>query len=265
MKTKVGTPAWADDARARFTVAVPGAIIITALCFALGRCQPAEPTLPERTVATTIVLEHAPPTPVPTPKPRPTPRPTLPPVPRVTLAPIPQRAAPSAVKPSGGGHAEALTIPRVAPQPVTVAGSGGGAGPGTGDGEGAGSAGGTGSGTGGTGNDAVNADAPCGFVDLIPFEPPTHNGTQTLEHVRGTVTFPDGHTESEEFPYPFSYADPGADPWSTRNMQIQNFPTHVQLPPPGANVSRFSEVIRYILNHTRGDGTTILQECPQQR
>ncbi len=112
---------------------------------------------------------------------------------------------------------------------------------------------------------ASMADAPCGSVDLIPFEAPDHSGSTTFEHVRATVTFPDGHTQTEDFPYRWSYTDPGADPWSPRNLPNPNFPAHVQLPPPGADTSRFAEVIRYILNHTREDGTTILQECPRRR
>ena len=79
------------------------------------------------------------------------------------------------------------------------------------------------------------------------------------------MTFPDGHSESAQFPYRWPYADPAGDPWSPRNMPIPNFPTHVIPPPPGTDVGRFPELIRYILNHTRGDGTTVLQECPQQR
>jgi hypothetical protein len=261
MKTKVGASAWADDPVARFAVAVPSAVAITVLCFALGRCQPAERTLAEHTPATTVVIERAAATPSP-----PTPPPTLPPVPRATPAVVPQRAAPRAVHASGGGHIAPPAVHHpVVPKPVTVAGSGGGAGPGAGDGEGAGDAGGSGNGTGGTGSGSVNADAPCGSVDLIPFQSPDHAGSTTFEHVRATVTFPDGHSESEEFPYRWSYTDPGADPWSARNMPNANFITHVQLPPPGANESRFPEVIRYILDHTREDGTTILQECPRQR
>jgi hypothetical protein len=265
MKTKVGASGWTGDPRARFTVAVPSAIAITALCFALGRCQPAERTLGERTVASTVVLERAAPTPVP-PTPRPTPPPTLPPIAKVTLAPVPERAAPRAIHPSGGGHAAPLSPPRITQQKaVIVAGSGGGAGPGAGDGEGAGDSGGSGNGTGGTGSGSVNADAPCGSVDLIPFQSPDRNGSTTFEHVQATVTFPDGHQQTEEFPYRWSYTDPGADPWSPRNMPNANFITRVQLPPPSANVGRFPEVIRYILNHTREDGTTVLQECPRQR
>jgi hypothetical protein len=265
MKTKVGAPAF-DDPRARFAVAVPSAIAITALCFALGRCQPADRTPTEHAPATTVVLEHAAPTPPPTPRPtpRPTPPPTLPPVPKVTLAPVPERAAPRIKRASGGGHA-ALRLPQIAPPAVIVAGSGGGAGTGQGAGEGAGDAGGSGNGTGGTGSGNVNADAPCGSVDLIPFQAPDHSGSITYEHVRATVTFPDGHTQSDEFPYRWAYADPADDPWSQQNMQNANFITRVQLPPAGSNASRFGDVIRYILDHTRTDGTTVLQECPRQR
>jgi hypothetical protein len=265
MKTKVGAPAFADDPVARFAVAVPSAIVITALCFALARCQPAEPTLAERTPPATVVLERAAPTPTPRPTLRPTPRPTLPPVPNVTLAAVPERAAPRAEHASGGGHAAPPVRPHVAAPAVIVAGSGGGAGPGEGNGSGAGDAGGSGNGTGGTGSGSVNADAPCGSVDLIPFQSPDHAGTMTYEHVQATVTFPDGHKQSDEFPYRWAYADPADDPWSPRNMTNPNFITRVQLPPPGTNVSRFPETIRYILDHTRSDGTTVLQECPRLR
>jgi hypothetical protein len=182
----------------------------------------------------------------------------------VTLTPIPQRAAPRAVHASGGGHVAPITPPHITQQQAVIV-AGGGAGPGTGDGEGAGDAGGSGNGTGGTGSGNVNTDAPCGKVELVPFQRPDHTGSTTFEYVQGTVTFPDGHKEIEEFPYRWSYTDPAADPWSPQNMPNANFVTHVQMPPPNANVSRFPELIRYILNHTREDGTTILQECPRQR
>jgi hypothetical protein len=263
MKTKVGAPAFDDPVR-RFAVAVPSAIVITALCFALGRCQPVERSLAETAPPTTVVLERPAPTPLPTPRP-PTPPPTLPPVPRVTLAPVPQRAAPRAVHASGGGHAAPKPHPQVVAPSLIVAGSGGGAGADTGSGEGAGNAGGSGNGTGGTGSGTVNADAPCGSVDLIPFQSPDRSGSITYEHIRATVTFPDGHTQTEEFPYRWAYADPADDPWSVRNMSNANFVTRVQQPPPGTDVSRYSETIRYILDHTRSDGTTILQECPRLR
>ncbi len=267
MKTKVGAPAFDDPVR-RFAVAIPSAVVITVLCVALGRCQPAERSVAESAPPATVVLERRPPTPTPappTPTPRPTPPPTLPPVPRVTLAPVPERAAPRAVRASGGGHAAPKPHPQIVVPSVVVAGSGGGAGTGTGDGAGAGNAGGSGNGTGGTGSGTVNADAPCGSVDLIPVQSPDRAGALTYEHIRATVTFPDGHTQTEEFPYRWVYANPADDPWSTQNMSNANFITRVQQPPSGADVSRYPETIRYILNHTRSDGTTILQECPQQR
>jgi hypothetical protein len=265
MKTKVGAPAFDDPVR-RFAVAVPSAIVITALCFALGRCQPAERTVAETAPPTTVVLERRPPTPLPpTPTPRPpTPPPTLPPVPRVTLAPVPLRAAPRAIRASGGGHAAPKPHPQVVVPSVVVAGSGGGAGTGTGSGEGAGDAGGSGNGTGGTGSGTVNADAPCGEVDFIPFQAPDHSGSITYEHVLATVTFPDGHKQSAEFPYRWAYASPADDPWSAVNLPNPNFATRLQPPPADTDVSRYSETIRYIINHTRPDGTTVLQDCPAQ-
>ena len=94
---------------------------------------------------------------------------------------------------------------------------------------------------------------------------PDHAGPITYEHVRATVTFPDRHTQTDEFPYRWPYADPADDPWSARNMPNPNFVTRVELPPPGTNTSRYPDVIRYILDHTRSDGTTVLQECPRLR
>ena len=262
MKTKVGAQAFDDPVR-RFAVAVPSAVVITALCFALGRCQPADRTLAEHAPAATVVLERAPATPAPPP---PTAPPTVKPVPKATFKPVPERAAPRAVHASGGGHAAPVVLrPRPAPPAVVVAGSGGGSGPGDGAGLGPGNAGGSGNGTGGTGSGSVNADAPCGSVDLIPFQAPDHAGSITYEHIVATVTFPDGHQERAEFPYRWPYTDPADDPWSPRNIASTSFFTRVQQPPPGTNTSRFPEVIRYILNHTRGDGTTVLQECPRQR
>jgi hypothetical protein len=265
MKTKVGAPDFDDPVR-RFAVAVPSAIVITALCFALGRCQPADRSVAETAPPTTVVLERPAPTPRLTPRP-PTPPPTLPPVPRVTVAPVPQRAAPRAIRASGGGHAAPKPHPQVVLPSVIIAGSGGGggAGVGAGSGEGAGDAGGSGNGTGGSGSGTVNADAPCGKVELIPFQAPDRSGRIAYEHIVATVTFPDGHTQSDEFPYRWAYADPADDPWSSINMSNPDFPTRLQQPPPGTDVSRYSETIRYILNHTRSDGTTILQDCPTQR
>jgi hypothetical protein len=262
MRKNVGAPDFSDPV-ARFAIAVPGAIVITALFFAFWRWQPPGPALAEQTTATTVVLERAPPTPRPTPRPTPPPPTPPPPVPHVTLAPVPQRAAPHVVRHSGGGHAAPPAHRHVVTPSVVVAGNGGGAGTGAGNGQGAGDAGGSGNGTGGTGSGTVNADAPCGTVDLVPYLAPDHSGAMTYEHVNATVSFPDGHTETADFPYRWAYADPAIDPWSPANLPNPNFTTRVQAPPPRTDTSRYPDLIRYILDHTRADGTTVLQECPR--
>ena len=176
----------------------------------------------------------------------------MPPVPkRDVRAGAPARRAARGARLRRRTRRAACRIRTIAPPAVIVAGSGGGAGPGNGAGVGAGNAGGSGNGTGGSGSGSVNADAPCGSVDLIPFQSPDHAGAITYEHILATVTFPDGHKESDEFPYRWPYTDPADDPWSPRNLPNTSFFTRVQLPPPGANTSRYPEVIRYILDHTR--------------
>ena len=96
--------------------------------------------------------------------------------------------------------------------------------------------------------------------------PPRRSGSTAYETIRATVHFPDGHTASELFPYAWVYPDAtNTDPWSPRNLRDPDFPARAQLPPPGTDLRRYPEVIRYILEHTRGDGTTVLQECPIPR
>ena len=164
----------------------------------------------------------------------------------------------------GGGHAAPSSQPQVATPSAVIAGNGGGAGTGAGSGEGAGNAGGSGNGTGGTGSGNINVYPPCGDVELEPFRAADHRGSVTYEYINVEVTFPDGHTEEANFPYPFVYGNPGNDPWSPMNLPNPDFPTPVQLPPRGTDRSRYPDVIRYVLDHTRPDGTTVLQECPRQ-
>jgi hypothetical protein len=267
VKTKVGAPDIADDPGRfrRFAVAIPCAIALTLAFFAFAFLRPPAPAPSERAPVTAIVIERRPPTPPPTP--RPTPPPTLPPVPHVTLAPRPQRAAPRvAVRP-----AAAQAAPRLAPQvsaPAVVAAPAPGAGQGEGNapGPGAGAGNATSGGTGGTGSGTVNVDQPCGDVEFVPDDAPRYRGSTAAETIRATVRFPDGHTEAAEFPYPWIYPDAAdTDPWSSRNIANPDFPARAQLPPPGADTSRSPELIRYILNHTRPDGTTVLQDCPNPR
>lgn len=230
----------------------------------------------------TVVMERRPsPTPAPTPrptKPPPTPRPTLAPVPHVTIAAVAQRAAPKAHKPRGGTQSAHVATPHHAkPKNFAVPHARGGAGvavaPGAGSGNGAGdgsgdaNGGGAGNGTGGTGNGAVNADTPCGFVEFIPINAPKYTNGVASETIRATVHFPDGHAQSELFPYPWTYTNAEqTDPWSTTNLRRKDsIPVYAQLPPPGSDPSRFPELIRYLLDHTQPNGATTLAECPRSR
>jgi len=277
MKTKVGSLSDDPGRARRFAIAIPSALVITAAFVVFAHSQNDDRMPAERTPVLTVVFERRLPTPRPTPRPtpkptpRPSPRPTPPPLPKVTQAPVPQRVGKPVVHHAiGGAHAAQRALPQLAPPKTSaapVAAGGSGTSIAAGIGAGSGSGNGTGAGDSGTGADVnVNASAPCGFDDLIPFEAPDRNGTITYEHIRATVTYPDGHTESAEFPYRWSYRDPSDDPWSPHNMNDPNFPTRVQMPPEGADESRFPEVIRYILDHTRREtGTTTLQECPKPR
>jgi hypothetical protein len=234
---------------------------LTLLFFALGLLRPPQ-TAPEQAPVTTIALERIPPAP------RPTPTPTPPPVVRATFARLPQRAAPRLARRPPGAHAAPRHAPEVSVPAVAAAPAGAGSGQSTGTqtGPGAGDAADTGGGTGGTGNDAVNADQPCGDVEFVPDEAPRYRGATAAETIRATVRFSDGHTESAEFPYPWIYPDAAdTDPWSPHNVADPNFPARAQLPPPGTNTGRFPDLIRYILDHTRPDGTTLLQDCPNPR
>jgi hypothetical protein len=258
------------------------AVLLTAiLAYAATHAHPPNATVPEVAPPTTmVVLERAPPTPRPTPRPtpEPTPRPTQPPTAPPTHAAVVQRAAPPAQHASGGASRAPTPTPHitVARHPavhtparaLAVAdATGTGMGPGVANGEGPGNGGGAGNGTGGDGSGPANTDAPCGYVEFIPYESPQIEGTTSYEHIRATVHYPDGHTEFADFPYPWIYADAEVnDPWSISNMRHPgNGDARAQLPPPGANVSRYPDVIRYVLEHTTPSGVTVLQECPKAR
>ncbi len=248
------------------------AVVVTALEVILaGRSWPPAAAPPERIIASNVVLERAAPTPSPTPRPRPTPPPAAPVV-HVTPAPV-QRAAPAAVHHAGGVSAAAprsehAAVHRAVTRPKATGtsgvafapGRGTGAGSGSGTGDDAGS--GAGDGSGGNGMGAVNADTPCGDVDFIPDDKPRIVGDVSYETIRATVHYPDGHQDSDDFPYPWVYADyMDADPWSPLNVR-KTTPIAAQLPPPGSDTHRYPELIRYILDHTTPAGWTILQPCP---
>ncbi len=78
------------------------------------------------------------------------------------------------------------------------------------------------------------------------------------------MTFPDGHTESARFPYPWVYPNAEqTDPWSNTNLKDPDFVTTLRFPPPGTDPSTFPPLIQYILKHTDTGGYTNLQPCPR--
>ena len=241
--------------RTRLIIAFACAIALHEIGLSLLR-PPARPVDDERHIVVTMLAVQTPqPTPRPTPTPAPTPPPTPPPrrtvPPRPTLAPQPQLAGRALGTPElhrGGGVRRARIVAAV---PAPAAGGG---------------LGGAGAGTGGTGNGAVNAETPCGAVDLMPDDEPQHRGSAVSEHVVATVSFPDRHQESAAFPYRWVYpSGEETDPWSTTNLQKPGMTIPLVLPPPRADVSSYPPLIQYILKHTDANGITDLSPCPGSR
>lgn len=234
---------------------------------------PHEPPEPPPAAPERIVLER--------PTPTPTPKPTPPPIVHLvhpTLAPVPQIAAAKAPEPKATSHGGAKAAPahhfhfkvykRIKTSPagkaVGITGTGTGISAGSGTGGDNGTTG-TGNGTAGTGNGAVNANTPCGEVDFVPTGAPDYsrkNGS-AAERIRATVRFPDGHQESDMFPYQWVYQNGEQDdPWSNTNLKRQ-VEIPLIFPPPGSDTSAYPPIIKYILDHTRPDGTTVLSDCPK--
>jgi hypothetical protein len=163
-------------------------------------------------------------------------------------------------------YAELSHSDRGQAQGETGTGTGLGSGAGNGGGE-AGNA--EGSGTGGNGTGDVNANAPCGFVELQPSGPPDFQGDQIAEVIVAIVHFPDGHVEQARFPYRWVYRHGERDdPWSSTNLRLHAttaFQIPLQPPPPGADVTSYSSTIQYILQHTTANGTTTLSPCPKPK
>ena len=92
------------------------------------------------------------------------------------------------------------------------------------------------------------------------------NGT-AYERIRVRVSFPDGHVESSDFPYPWIYPNgEQTDPWSDTNLRRDvTLPTTLQLPPPDADVKAFAPLTPYVLLHTDANGYTNLADCKQPR
>jgi hypothetical protein len=236
---------------------------------------------PERPTRTPVMLRfERRPTPPPTAPPTPPPVVRVPP--HVTPAPVPQVAAAKAAGPVAKAHSGAPAKPthhfdfdvykQLAKNKLGRAEGVVGTGTGTGAGDavtGAGDPGtqGTGAGTDGTGSGAVNANTPCGTVTFIPRGAPAYHKGAASERIAVTVDFPDGHQETEVFPYLWVYENGERDdPWSKTNLKRDpDGPTPLVFPPAGTDTSSYSPLIKYILDHTRPDGSTVLAECPKAR
>ncbi len=275
----------AGSARRRWVFAIALSVALNEVAIGFLRLPVRTPE-PPPVKALTVVLERAPrPTPVPTPRPtpRPTPPPTPPPPvrvrPRATIAPKPQVAAPKAAGKENRVHGGAAAKPihhfknfdvyqQLAKSRLgqSAGVSGTGAGTGAGNATGGGAAGtGVGNGKAGTGTGAVNANTPCGEVVFNVRGAPEYRNGAATERITATVQFPDGHTETDTFPYSWTYENGERDdPWSATNLSKQNLDIALVFPPPGSDTSSYPPLIKYILEHTRPNGTTVLEPCPNQ-
>lgn len=106
------------------------------------------------------------------------------------------------------------------------------------------------------------ASTPCGYLVFTPVGQPRYVEGTARETIKATVSFLDGHRESEVFPYPWVYPNAEmSDPWSTTNLRHPGVAFTLQSPPAGADVRRYPPLIRYILEHTGDDGYANLPEC----
>jgi hypothetical protein len=199
--------------------------------------------------------------------------------PRPTIAPVPQVAAAKAAGTPAPIHGGAPAKPihhfknfdvyeQLAKSGLGRAAgiSGTGAGLGVGAATGGGAEGtGAGEGRAGIGTGAVNATMPCGEVIFNVRGAPDYRSGAASERITATVQFPDGHTETDTFPYAWTYENGERDdPWSATNLAKRNFDIPLIFPPPGTDTSGYPPLIKYILDHTRPNGTTVLEPCPNQ-
>lgn len=113
---------------------------------------------------------------------------------------------------------------------------------------------------------ATPAGVPCGFVEFVPMGPPRMVNGTAYERIKVRASFPDGHTESAELPYPWIFPNgEQTDPWSATNLRRGDFAVTLQLPPADADFKTFPPLIRYVLQHTTADGYTNLIGCEQAR
>jgi len=252
--------------RRRILLAFAASVFVHALIVASGPLGPI-PTRENDRPSTPVVLERrTPPPPKPTAHPTPRPRPTVAistprPVVKKIVAVGPRATAKPAQNQGGSARPKELAkiVPSAEPNgSATAAGNGvtaGGSGTGAGPGTGTGGAGGTGTGGGG--------EQPCGHVSFVPTRASTYANGRWYETIRTIVEFPDGHTETAIFPYPWIYTNQNDDPWAPQNLN-KRMAARAQLPPAGTDVADADRLVKLVLQYTRPNGTTVLPLCPGQ-
>ncbi|MBV9270893.1 MAG: hypothetical protein JO165_07365 [Candidatus Eremiobacteraeota bacterium] len=261
-----------EDDRRRLVLSFAIAIALIELAAALVPLRNAQRNQaePEKlTIARIVRIEHRP---RPTPKPTPTPKPVR----RIVIAP--RHTVATVVNPGNVGrktsvhrpaqaHAIATTHYHLQPRYHVVTGAQGAGESKTSKnltGGGAGNTG-SGSGSGGTGNGLGGppaSDEPCGYVDFVP-SAIDHNGDTTVYTMQMTVHFPDHHAESVILDWPWRYVSAGDDPWSDQNMNNPAFENGVRMQfPPASQMPNEPALVQYVLQHSRANGTTKLQNCP---
>jgi hypothetical protein len=123
---------------------------------------------------------------------------------------------------------------------------------------------GAGAGAHASGNAAVNADEPCGFVTFSNphgshYDPSTHG---FWVDIRMAVHFSDGSSQSLMLDYPWYYSSETANPWSVQNLKDPSFPTRFQTPPPSKTAAE-PPLVQYVIAHSTPNGMTLLRDCPE--
>jgi hypothetical protein len=122
---------------------------------------------------------------------------------------------------------------------------------------------GTGSGSQGAGSGAASGTPPCGYVT---FSDPHGSHFDSRTHgfyvdIRMSVHFADGSVQSMLLDYPWYYSSEAENPWSDRNLRDPNFPTRFQ-PPPTEKATGEPQLVRYVMEHSTPNGSTLLDDCP---
>ncbi len=121
----------------------------------------------------------------------------------------------------------------------------------------------SGAGTQGSGG-ATGGAPPCGYVT---FSDPHGSHYDARTHgfwvdIRMSVHFADGSAQSMVLDYPWYYPSEAANPWSDRNLNDPRFPTRFQ-PPPSEKIADEPQLVKYVMEHSTPEGTTLLRDCPE--